>query len=37
VPNVVKLSNKFEALANCKKVADLVNLVAGGDRQVGEE
>ena len=33
---VSKLSNQFESLANCKKVADLVNLMAG-TRQVGGE
>ena len=35
--SVAKLSNKFEVLANCKKVADLVNLLGGGNRQVREE
>jgi hypothetical protein len=34
--SVSKLSNQFEALANCKKVADLVNLMAG-TKQVGGE
>ena len=34
--SVTKLSNQFEALASCKKVADLVNLLAGS-KQVGGE
>ena len=34
--SVTKLSNQFEALASCKKVADLVNLMAGS-KQVGGE
>ena len=34
--SVSKLSNQFEALANCKKVADLVSLMAGAGQGGGE-
>ena len=34
--SVTKLSNQFESLANCKKVADLVNLLAGNKQVAGE-
>ena len=36
VTSVSKLSDQFESLANCKKVADLVNLMTGY-KQVGGE
>lgn len=34
--SVSKLSNQFEALSNCKKVADLVSLLAGAGQGGGE-
>ena len=35
--SVSKLSNQFESLANCKKVADLVVNLMAGTKQLGGE